>query len=364
MKVFQKTRRIFSSRRVKRNDILKRLSLFNRIVFTVNFIFAMVLLMACMVPYVEADRFPYISILSLGIPILVGLNLLFAFYWALIRRKQFFLSFPILVLGYFFLGSFVKVGFHDQQIEEGDLRVMTFNVRAFNRAGYIDRPDVQQETFRFIAKEAPDIICYQETGVRKQAEFDRYPYRYVNYENHRKRTVLGIFSKYPIVDSGTFNWSDSRNNGSFADIVYKKDTIRVYNLHLESFGVTGSRRNIAEQPSLRLYQRLTRTFKKQSEEAKLFLEHRNATSYKTIVCGDFNNTQFSHAYRLIKGDRMQDTFEEKGSGLGRTYNFLHFPFRIDFILADPAFEVRAHKNYNVHLSDHFPVMASFRLQEQ
>ncbi len=60
---------------------------------------------------------------------------------------------------------------------------------------------------------------------------------------------------------------------------------------------------------------------------------------------------------------MNDTFQEKGSGFGSTYNFKFLPYRIDFILADPEIDIKSHKNFDVRLSDHTPVMASFRLKE-
>ena len=54
-------------------------------------------------------------------------------------------------------------------------------------------------------------------------------------------------------------------------------------------------------------------------------------------------------------------FIEKGKGFGRTLDFHKLPMRIDFILADPAFEVKSHTNYDVVYSDHYPIMASFKL---
>jgi endonuclease/exonuclease/phosphatase family metal-dependent hydrolase len=109
--------------------------------------------------------------------------------------------------------------------------------------------------------------------------------------------------------------------------------------------------------------RITSTIQKQAEQARLLVEHSNSDPYKTIISADFNNTQYSYPYHLIKGDR-QDSFLEKGVGFGRTYKSVGMPFRIDFILADPEFEVRAHKNYAIRLSDHFPIMASFRLKKE
>jgi endonuclease/exonuclease/phosphatase family metal-dependent hydrolase len=58
---------------------------------------------------------------------------------------------------------------------------------------------------------------------------------------------------------------------------------------------------------------------------------------------------------------LKDTYLEKGSGFGRTLDFKFLPFRIDYILTDPEFDVLEHKNYDVVLSDHFPVMATIKL---
>lgn len=94
----------------------------------------------------------------------------------------------------------------------------------------------------------------------------------------------------------------------------------------------------------------------------MIADHMASSPYPTLLCGDFNNTQFSNIYYQIKGE-MQDSFIEEGIGYGRTFNFFRIPLRIDFIMADETFEVRAHKNYDLKYSDHYPIMASFRLKQ-
>jgi endonuclease/exonuclease/phosphatase family metal-dependent hydrolase len=79
-----------------------------------------------------------------------------------------------------------------------------------------------------------------------------------------------------------------------------------------------------------------------------------------IVCGDFNNTAFSYVYKIIKYG-LTDTFREAGNGFGRSYEFKYFPVRIDFILADEAFNVNGFKTYSEHYSDHYPIMATISL---
>src|SRR5690606_21511647 len=119
-------------------------------------------------------------------------------------------------------------------------------------------------------------------------------------------------------------------------------------------------RRISREPKAKLLRRMSKSFAKQQEQAELFTTHRNASSYKKIISGDLNNTQFSNVYRQVKGD-MWDSFLEEGIGYGRTYNFRYYPVRIDFILLDKTFKVQAHKNYDAKLSDHFPVLASFKI---
>ena len=62
----------------------------------------------------------------------------------------------------------------------------------------------------------------------------------------------------------------------------------------------------------------------------------------------------------IKGEK-NDAFAEQGSGFGRTFIFDIIPLRIDFILSDPEFKVRAFENFDVTYSDHFPIMAVLEL---
>ena len=57
---------------------------------------------------------------------------------------------------------------------------------------------------------------------------------------------------------------------------------------------------------------------------------------------------------------MIDSFQEAGSGFGKTYDFKYFPFRIDYIFIDKSFQITGHKAFSdIRYSDHFPVMASF-----
>ena len=332
----------------------------NKFLFFLNVIFGSLLLLSCLVPYLSVANFPYLSLLSLMVPLLVLFNFIFLGYWLVQGNRNLWFSAVILALGYFFLGTFFKFTLSEEPIRKEDISVMSFNTRGFNRTGLIREKTIDRQIVDLVRSDDPDIVCFQEFDYQrsKGKDFDRYPYSYINFESGK--VVQAIYSKFPIIDKGSLNFPESANNAIFADIVIKKDTIRVYNLHLESHKVIPSMRRISREPKAKLIQRMGKSFAKQQEQATLFNADRNASPYKKIICGDLNNTQFSNVYRQIKGD-MRDSFLEKGTGYGRTYNFKYYPVRIDFILIDKAFEVKAHKNYDVKLSDHFPVMASFKI---
>ncbi|MBO0592427.1 endonuclease/exonuclease/phosphatase family protein [Cellulophaga sp. E16_2] len=331
---------------------------FNKIFFGLNILLGILLLLSCLVPYISIETVPFIAFFSLTIPILVLLNLLFLLCYLFGRNKRVLFSFFVLLVSYVSLSSFFKLRFSNPTDTTADLSVMTFNVRSFNKNMNIKNTAVFEETLEFITTEDPDIICFQEFYYKKQKDFKNYKYMYLEYIKNPGKVKLGFYSKYPIINKGLINFPESPNNAAFVDIVVKNDTVRVYNLHLESLRVIPDKDIIAQEESKKLYRRLTNSFKKQQQQAQIIKEHKDKSPYRAIICGDFNGTQYSNVYKTIRGD-MQDTFQEKGSGYGRTYNFRYYPVRIDFILVEDSFNVLSHKNYNVKLSDHFPVMTSF-----
>ncbi len=340
---------------------MRKLSLFNKIVLTVNVIVATLLFLACFTPYISVKIFPALSFLGLAVPILVATNILFFLYWLIGRRRQWLLSFTALLIGYLALGNFINLPFGDDVVfSENELKIMSFNVRGFNKNKNIDSETIFEDIESLVTEQNPDILCFQELGHIPKEAYTIYPYgdvRYVKTANE----YLGILSKYPIVIAEPLLIPGDSGPAFYADILYKKDTIRIYSLHLESLGITPGSGIIRRSHPKRLYGQLTESFKRQEEQAKYVVEHAGKVNYKKIICGDFNNSQFSRTYKIMAKNKM-DTFKAKGSGYGRTFIFHGLPVRIDFILADPEFEVTAHKTYDVEYSDHFPIMASFRLK--
>lgn len=337
-------------------------SIWDRVVFAINILIAFLLLFTGFTSYVPLRFFSAISVLSLVVPFLFAINVLFLLYWVAKMKRKFLLSFTAIVLGYFMFGPFYGFGGNNVSQEEGfsDIKIMSYNAWGFNKNGWMKQPGVGDSIVKFVKDKDPTILCVQEHSRDRYTQLSQYKYRSET-PSAVPRTTQAIFSKYPIIGEGSLDLPGTINNIIYADITVGRDTFRVYNVHLQSFKIVPSRDNFSDgEKSERTYKILVDTFSKQLEQAEILKNHLEKSPYVNIVCGDFNNTQFSNVYKIAKGD-LQDTFLEEGKGFGRTYDLWKMPLRIDYILADPRFEVLSHQNFDERLSDHYPVMATVRL---
>lgn len=340
---------------------MKKLGFIGKIAFLINSIVATMLLLSYALPFVAPKAFSILSVLSLAVPILIILNILFVVYWLLKLKKQLLLSLVVLLLGYTYVGSLYKFSSSKDVADDGNLSVMNYNVRLFNLYEWIPEKNVEKSIENLIKTEQPDVLNLQEYHPHKNVNLSHFKYKFEKLEGNKTKYGQAIFSNYPIINSGSVEFPNTANNAIYADIVKNTDTIRIYNIHLQSSHINTNVEHLNKKESERLIKRLRTTFEMQQDQAELFAKHRAKCSYKTIVSGDFNNTAYSYVYRQIKGD-LQDTFEVAGNGFGRTFDFKFFPTRIDFILADKSFEVNGFKSYDEKLSDHYPILAKVSLK--
>ncbi|MFK5879568.1 MAG: endonuclease/exonuclease/phosphatase family protein [Flavobacteriaceae bacterium] len=341
---------------------MKKLSWVDKLLFLLNSLVAATLLLSNLLPYLSPKTFGIIALFSLAVPVLIALNILFVVYWILKLKKQFLVSTLVLLISFNQLNLLYKIAGKEVLMND-DLKVMSYNVRLFNI--YKWKKEGKEETLKlvsdFIESKKPDIICFQEFLTDYDVNFE-YKYKYIQRNSNKKISYFGlaIFSKYKIINKGSLDFKKSANNTIFVDIVKNKDTIRVYNVHLESQRIQLDKENFGEKDPERLIKRLQNTFKKQVTQAEQIVAHEEKCNYKTILMGDFNNTAFSWAYHKIKADK-NDAFVEAGKGFGKSYDYF-LPARIDFILTDPAFEINNFKTYDIKYSDHFPIMARLEVK--
>ena len=339
---------------------MKKLKLIDKLVFFLNSLVAFMLLLSYLLPYVAPKSFSLLSVLSLAVPLLIILNVLFFVYWLLKVKKQLMLSLLVLALGYNYLGSLYKFSSSKKVEDASNISVMNYNVRLFNLYEWIPENNIETQIVDLIKAQQPDILSIQEYHPHDNVDLSFYPHKFEDLSGKRTKYGQAIFSKYPIVNSGSIEFPDTANNAIFADVLKGKDTIRVYNVHLESLRITKDVEELNTEDSERIFRSVGKTFEMQQFQAELFLLHKESCKYPMIICGDFNNTPYSYVYRKIKGD-LVDAFTVAGNGFGKTFNFKYFPIRIDFLFVDKDFTVNSFKTLDKKLSDHFPVIAELKL---
>jgi len=339
---------------------MKKLKGINKIIFFANSVVAAMLLLSYFLPYIQPKSFAFLSVFSLTVPLLIILNVLFALFWLLKVKKQMLLSVIVLLLGYSHVSSLYKFTSSKNITDKDNLSIMNYNVRLFNLYNWIPEKDTQIKIVSLIKETQPDIISFQEYHPHENVDLSFYSYKYEKLSGKRIKYGQAIFSKYPIIKSGSIEFPNTANNAIYADIVKNSDTIRIYNVHLQSLHIDADVDNLKKEYSERLFKRAGATFEMQQSQAELFLKHKEASPYKMIVCGDFNNTSHSYVYKEIKGDLL-DAFQEAGNGFGRTFDFKYFPIRIDFVLVDKDFSVNTFKTFEEKLSDHYPILTKVSL---
>lgn len=343
---------------------MQNLSWFNKMMFFFNIVLTVLTIMGYVLPFLAPKTFPLLSVLTLFLPMMLIVNCLFFIYWGIQFKRQILLSSIVLLLGITFINKFYNFSSSAFTEEKKDIKVMSYNVRLFNKFEWSDKKTVPIEISDFLKSKQPDILCIQEFSNAPEFDYSYFPYQFILSKGNKIKTGQAIFSNFKIINSGEITFPNSNNNVIFADLEREKDTIRIYNMHLQSINITPDVNELNEDlqvmnqtKSERMFKRMSTAFKMQQQQAEILMEHQKDCNYPIIVCGDMNNSAFSYVYRIIRGD-LQDSFEEAGSGFGKSYDFRYYPARIDYIFADKKFEIKHFDNFpQVIDSDHFPILS-------
>lgn len=340
-----------------------KLNFLQKVVFTFNVFFAACLLVAYILPFVPPKFSAFLSILNLGLPIFMLINLGFALYWMLRLKLHFILSAMLVLAGYSYISKIIVLNDHSKEDTARSLKVMSYNVRLFDQYNWIDKGNIPEEISEFIASEAPDIVAFQDYLKVDGFTMPAYPYSYEKFKTRSSKVGIAIYSKYKIINQGTIDFPKTHNNAIYADVVIHKDTLRVYAVHLESLKIIPDVKELQKENHQKLISRVGKSFVKQQEQTEMLTKNFDSTDLPKIVCIDMNNTPFSYVASKLLEHNLEDAFIESGSGLGKTFDFDFLPLRIDAIFNEKSIENINFKNYEVRLSDHYPIMASFKLSE-
>jgi endonuclease/exonuclease/phosphatase family metal-dependent hydrolase len=361
-------------------------SIFTTIVFILNIFFAISLLISYLAFYISPEKYWIIAFFGLAYPFLLLINIFFVIFWIVLVKKHIIMSIIVILIGYNHLINTFQFSSNQLKDNEKSIKVLSYNVRLFNIYNYDlddkERFNDRNKIFDFIKEESPAIMCFQEfyfdkTGRFKTIDsivkFQQSVYYHTAYTSEiaTNRYFHGVatFSIYPIINRGRVKFEQKSDNICiFSDIVKDKDTIRVYNVHLESIRLSKEDEmfyneigNQKEQDKIKLgakkiLSKLKHSFIKRASQARNIAIHVSQSPYPVILCGDFNDTPDSYAYHIVSHG-LKDAFVESGKGSGNTYNGKFPSFRIDFILHSDHFSAYDFEVKKADRSDHFPIVA-------
>ncbi len=292
------------------------------------------------------------GLMSIAAPFFFAAVALLALGWAWRWPKAALALVPWLLLGFWLAPRWV--GWHPQH--RGNLRVVSMNCNYFE--GDFAGPVVKnQDAVKPLLLELkPDVICLQEYSTDSAENNQRFDailqqqlgLRYRFDKNHG----TAVFSRYPILGYAMEKFPDSQNLYCWADLQCPKATLRVFNLHLESYGLKlrGSK-----------LKRLISGASVRPQQAERVAEAVAQSPFPVLLCGDLNDTPTSYAYGRLTA-LLRDGFCQAGSGLGFTYQGPIPGLRIDYIMAQPPLTFRGYRNAAApKFMDHRLVIADLSL---
>lgn len=319
--------------------------------------------------FISPQTFWIPALFGMAYPYLVLVNIAFVILWLFLKPKYALLSLLVILAGYHHISNYIQAT--GEKTEKKGVRIISYNVRYF--MGTTDFPNKEnaEHILKFLRNKDADIICLQEVRLNKRQVFDindtRLPmatHMQLAHNSHAGGTLT--MTRFPIIYMGEIRFKNSGNMIIYTDLIMNgKDTVRVYNCHLQSYrlkntdinsidSINFENHNKSKQKILQLSVKFKDALIKRAEQAAILREHINGSPYPVIVCGDFNDTPVSYAYHTVKGD-LEDSFTQSGTGTANTYNGKLPSFRIDYILYSPKFTSFNFEVSSLNHSDHFPI---------
>ena len=362
----------------------KNLSISTIILLIFNVIAVIALFLAYLANYFNPKLYFIVALSGLFYPYILLINVLFVVLWLFRGRKYCLLSLIAILIGFNSFQRFYQFSGKDIPSENADLvKILSYNVQIF---GLYNNDNQQDTIIHFLKEEMPDIVCLQEYCQDNPQTTKRIKEAVKATDYHlytplsRKKYQLGmlIFSKFPIVNKGVISFENAKTNHAiFVDLKINNDTVRVYNVHFQSFYFGAEDYLFAQQAtsntdlsneelkknSIRILRKIKKGFAKRSAQVDTMVNHIKLSPYKTIICGDFNDTPWSYTYKQFQ-NLLDDSFINSGKGFGNTMIINRLlSFRIDYIFHDKLFNSYGFTTTKLNSSDHYPIWTCLQITE-
>jgi endonuclease/exonuclease/phosphatase family metal-dependent hydrolase len=359
-----------------------------------NCVVGLLFLIGCYANWLNPGTWWFLGFLNLGAFFLLLVLLGFLLFWLFVKPRWSLITVVTLLLAFQPLRQLLPLrissgDFTVDKKEAGTLRIMSWNVEHFDILNRKTHPETKQQMLSLIKGYSPDVACLQEVvgavevpnainympDIVQRAGFSDYHYSYntkIDFDQNHHYGIA-ILSRHPIINRQTISSPPNDYNSIFqyVDIVKDNDTLRVFNIHLQSLRFSNADLKYIDNPTLgdkeavkeskNIIAKFKRGFVKRGIQADRIHAEIAKSPYPVIVCGDFNDVPNSYAYSTIS-QGLRNAFAEKGSGLGRTFSGISPTLRIDNIFADKKMNVLQYTRIAKKMSDHFPIMADVQLK--
>ncbi len=364
----------------------KRVRLVERILWILIMFFSVLLLFSIISPLIHPGKLWIPAFFGLAYPYLAAVTLLLALMMSFFNFRKSALPVLVFLTGigpcrhtFHFSGS--SNLFSER---ESDCKILSHNVHLFG--AYDEKTGSTLDSVKaFVKQQNAHVVCFQEfyerdrekgANVKELMQAGGFSNHVVtSYARAGKNGYIGmiILTKFPVLKSGSVKNpvpSSKEISAVWCDLLIGADTVRIYNVHLQSIGFSRTDEKLfgsgkqsqeeLEQQSRSVFRKLRHAFVNRAQQVEEIMLHMSSCKHSCFITGDFNDTPVSYTYRKLRGE-LSDAFLDAGSwGMGKTYRGPYPSFRIDYILYPDEFEAAEFIVHNKTFSDHFPISCRFR----
>lgn len=356
-------------------------TLLHGILLVLNVLMAIGLVASAYAGWLSPARFAFAGLLSLTFPIWIVAAVVMAVIDLIFWRKSALLIVVALVCTAGPIHDFFPLNFTKPSVTEAEearsFTLLTYNVFAFTAKNGV-YPDSINATMEYVINSGADIVGLQEARnvewphkalYISSAQCDTLKKIYPHRKTFHSTTVL---SKYP------FEVIEIARDSVFDDAVLVCDfelfgkKVRLYNMHLESFGLTDEDKMLyreltefegrgkAGEVKEQLIDKLVAANRRRALQAQALRKVIRENPVKTtIICGDFNDVPNSYSLHVLEDMGFMQVYPKVGLGPIVTYNSDRLLFHIDHVLYRGQLKPLSLYRHKIRSSDHYPQLVTF-----
>jgi endonuclease/exonuclease/phosphatase family metal-dependent hydrolase len=362
----------------------------------INVMFGIPMCILYLLPYLSPSSLAFFNLFPLAFPYLLIIQILFLFFWLFFQRIYMIIPAVFILVCSKLIVSVIGLNLSEgkKTSANNQFSIASWNVQLF---GFFNREaSLDTSMLSYVKAMKSDVFCAQELvfslddkssfsleNLKKQLGY-KYVYAGndrafgVHANNHPKNGkeyfpfCLAIFSNYPIVQSKKIQPIPEYNHTFiWADILVGKDTLRIFNIHLQSMHFVKKDYDFIEKIDRQsagtftdrgqsLLRKMREANFQRAIQVQSVREEIRKSPHPVILCGDLNDVPNSYAYQILDRE-LNDAFADKGFGIGRTFKFLAPTLRVDYIFYNKTLPLKKIAVEQGPSSDHKSLIATFDL---